>query len=51
MGDGSGIVTTVAQVAAVVWVRYLAQELPHATVSARKEKVFIFLEPLASSVG
>ena len=30
MGQGSGVVTTEAWVAAVVWVQFLALELPHA---------------------
>ena len=34
MGQGSGCVTAVAQVAAVVWVLSLAQELPHALGTA-----------------
>ena len=49
-GLGSGLVTTVAQVAAVVWVGSLAWELTHAVAVARGEKkkkallvTFVFL--------
>ena len=35
MGLGSGVVTAMAQVAAVVWVGYLALEFPHAVGAAK----------------
>ena len=38
VGSGSGVVTAVAQVTAVAWVRSLAQEFPHGTVMAKKKK-------------
>ena len=38
VGEGSGIVTAVIQVAAVAWVWYLALELLHATGRAKKRK-------------
>ena len=38
VGGGSGIVTAVAQVTAVLRVPPLAQELPHAMGSAKKKK-------------
>ena len=38
MGSGSGIVTAVAQVAAVVWVQSLAQEFLYAVGTTKKEK-------------
>ena len=34
----SGIVTAVACVAAVAWVQFLAQELPHAMGTGKKKK-------------
>ena len=37
-GKGSGIVTARDQVAAVVWVRALAWELPYAMGAAKQEK-------------
>ena len=36
MGEGSGVVTAAAQVAAVVWVQSLVRELPHAVGVAKK---------------
>ena len=38
MGSGSGIVTAVAQVAAVVWVQSLAQEFLYAVGTTKKKK-------------
>ena len=38
VGEGSGIVTTVALVTAEAWVRSLAWELPHAMKVAKKKK-------------
>ena len=36
-GSGSKVVTAVALGTAVVWVHFLAQELPHAAGAARKK--------------
>lgn len=38
LGSGSGVVTAVAPVAAVVWVRSPTLELPHAKGEAKKRK-------------
>ena len=35
---GSGTVTAMAQVTAVIWVRSLAQDLPHAAGTAKEKK-------------
>ena len=35
---GSGVVTAVALVTAVVWIQSLVQELPHATSKKKKKK-------------
>ena len=57
VGQGSGVVTTVAQVTAMVRVRSLARELLHAAGTARKKKKkrrklylpVLRLDPLADS--
>lgn len=38
MGYGPSIITAVAQVTALAWVQFLAQEFPHATAMVRKRK-------------
>ena len=44
MGSGSGVVAAVAQVTAMVWVQFLAWELPHAmNATTTKIKVEIHM--------